>query len=475
MNDDTNRPTPPAATARRRRHKAIPLSSVLVFIISALVLAPVTPAAAATNTLDGGTVVHATALWSAADGHGNKVVTQLDLLDGIAYDADHRPIFGQGTTIELSRTVIDPSGRDIYTDDSFFGTLFTTAPIFQTDEVGKLRSATLAPVEVDQCVLGPSPCQVIDRSLVIQVDWTGTGEMATTHSAFKDGGNAPPDGTKIRLTGDVAYRSAPATGTLNGNSLGEPTTNAALSRTSQITAISGDLPGLISYPDYDAPTIDLGNKTVRGGTGTSANAIWIIPNPDGGTTYYQLTVTQGYGVAGRVITFIDDTFVSVDKIVVDRDGNFVEFAFGDAVSTGSGTFTAKNNLSQASLAPIAVGLTSCSITDGCSTNETATVAATWASVSARVKTTYRFTSITNCDDSQCTAADQQHKFKITATGTGDSVDATATATFDGVDLGPSTSDPSVGETFLSSGDRSTIEYGGSYPIDIYPLQAPKAP
>src|SRR5262245_40738360 len=127
MNDDTNRPTPPAATVRRRRHTPIPLISALVFI-SALVVAPATPAAATTKTLDGGTFVHATALWRAADGHGNTVVTQLDLLDGIAYDEEHRPIFGQGTTIELSRTVIDPSGRDIYTDDSFFGTLFTTAP-----------------------------------------------------------------------------------------------------------------------------------------------------------------------------------------------------------------------------------------------------------------------------------------------------------------------------------------------------------
>jgi len=475
MNDGTNRPTPPATTARRRRRIPIPLSSVLVLISSALVVAPATPAAAATKTLDGGTAVHATALWRAPDGHGNTVVTQLDLLDGIAYDEDHRPIFGQGTTIELSRTVIDPSGRDIYTDDSFFGTLFTTAPIFQTDEDGKLRSATLAPVEVDQCVLGPSPCKVIDRSLVIQVDWTGTGEMATTRSDFKTGGNAPPDRTRIRLSGDVAYRSAPATGTLNGNSLGEPTTNAALSRTSQVTVIFGELPGLISYPDYDAPTIDLGNKTVRGGTGTAANAIWVIPNPDGGTTYYQLLITQGYGVAGRVITFIDDTFVSLDKIVVDKDGNFVEFAFGDAVSPGTGAFTAKNNLDKATLAPVTVGLTTCSITDGCNTDETATVEASWAAVSARTKTTYRFTAITNCEDSQCTAADQQHKFRITATGTGESVDAAATATFNGLDLGPSTNDPSLGGTFLTSGDRSTIEYGGSYPIDIYPLQAPKAP
>ena len=475
MNDDINRPMPPAATARRRRRIPIPLICVLVLIISALVVAPATPAAATTKTIDGGTAVHATALWSAPDGHGNTVVTQLDLLDGIAYDEDHRPIFGQGTTIELSRTVIDPSGRDIYTDDSFFGTLFTTAPIFQTDEVGKLRSATLAPVEVDQCVLGPSPCKVIDRSLVIQVDWTGTGEMATTHSSFKQGGNAPPDQYQVRLSGDVAYRSAPATGTLNGNSMGAPTTNAALSRTSQVTVISADLPGIISHPDYSAPTVQLGHKTVRGGTGTSANAIWIIANPDGSTTYYQLTVLQGYGLAGRVVTYLDGTSVFLDKIVLDKDGNLVEFALGDSFSTGSGTFTAKNNLNQATLAPVTFGLTSCSIEAGCTTDETATIEATWVATSQRDKTSYRFTAITNCDNSQCTTADQQHKFKITATGTGDSVDAAATATVNGADLGPSTNDPSVGQTFLASGDQSTIEYGGSYPIDIYPIQAPKAP
>jgi len=472
MNDDINWPTPPAATARRRRRIRIPLVSLLVFIISAV---GVTPAAAAGKTVDGGTVVHATALWSGVDGKGDKVVTQLDLLDGIVYDENHLPKFGQGTTIELSRTVIDPSDSVIYTDDSFFGTLFTTVPIFHTDDVGKLRSATLAPVQVDQCVLGPSPCEAIDRSLTIKADWTGTGTMGTTRTTFKDGGDAPTGRTTVRLNSDVAYRSAPATGTLNGNSLGEPTKNAALSRTSQVTVISGDLPGIISIPDYDAPTVVQGNNTVRGGKGTAANAIWVIPNPDGGTTHYQLTITQGYGLAGRVLTFVDKTFVSLDKVVLDKDGKAVEFAFGDVVSDGSGTFTAKNNLKKATLAPVAVGLTSCSVTDGCHTGETATIGATWAAVSKPVKTTYRFTSITNCNDSQCTTADRHHKFKITATGTGQSVDAAATATFNGLDLGRSTNDPSVGETFLANGARSTIEYGGSYPVDIYPIQAPKAP
>src|SRR5262249_30223149 len=144
MNDDTNRPMPPPAAARRGRHLPMPLISLFALIVSALamVLVPAAPAAAtAAKTIDGGTAVHATALWRGPDGHENPVVTQLDLLDGIAYDAQHRPIFGQGTKIELTRMVIDPTGRDIYTADSFFGTLFTTTPIFHTDEDGKLRSA----------------------------------------------------------------------------------------------------------------------------------------------------------------------------------------------------------------------------------------------------------------------------------------------------------------------------------------------
>jgi hypothetical protein len=175
------------------------------------------------------------------------------------------------------------------------------------------------------------------------------------------------------------------------------------------------------------------------------------------------------------VTYRDGTSVSLDKIVLDKDGNLVEFALGDSFSTGSGTFTAKNNLNQATLAPVTFGLTTCSIEAGCNTDETATIEATWVATSQRDKTSYRFTAITNRDNSQCTTADQQHKFKITATGTGDSVDAAATATVNGADLGPSTNDPSVGQTFLASGDQSTIEYGGSYPIDIYPIQAPKAP
>src|SRR3954470_23781197 len=326
MSDDISRPMPLAPTGRRRRRIRIPVVSLLVSIISSVVAAP---AAAASKTVDGGTVVHATALWSGLDEQGNKVVTQLDLLDGIVYDEEHRPKFGQGTTIELSRTVIDPSGQDIYTNDSFFGTLFTTAPVFHTDKVGTLRSATLAPVKVDQCVLGPSPCKVIDRSLIVQTDWTGTGPMGETRSTFRDDGSAPAGPTELRLSDDAAYRSAPATGMLNGKSLGEPTTKAALSRTSQVTAISGELPGIISIPDYLADTIDLGNKTTRGGKGTAANAAWVIPNPDGSTTYYQLTVLQGTRLDGRILTFADGTFVSLDKRVVDRDGNTVEFAIGD--------------------------------------------------------------------------------------------------------------------------------------------------
>src|SRR3954447_9853731 len=114
MSDDMNRPMPLAPTGRRRRRIRIPVVvSLLVFVISSVVAAP---AAAAGKTVDGGTVVHATALWSGVDGQGNKVVTQLDLLDGIVYDEVHRPKFGQGTTIELSRTLIDPSGQDIYTN-----------------------------------------------------------------------------------------------------------------------------------------------------------------------------------------------------------------------------------------------------------------------------------------------------------------------------------------------------------------------
>src|SRR4051794_1822078 len=359
MSDDINRPMPLAASGRRRRRIRIPIAFLLVFIISAVVAAP---AAAAGKTVDGGTVVHATALWSGVDGQGDKVVTQLDLVDGIVYDEEHRPKFGQGTTIELSRTVIDPSGRDIYTKDSFFGTLFTTAPVFHTDKVGTLRSATLAPVKVDQCVLGPSPCEVIDRSLIIQTDWTGTGPMGETHTTFRDDGSAGP--TEVRLSDDAAYRSAPATGMLNGKSLGEPTTNATLSRTSRVSAISGKLPGIISIPDYSAPTIDLGNKTTRGGKSTAANAAWVIPNSDGSTTYFQLTVLQGSTLDGRVVRFVDETFVSLDRRVVDRDGNTIDFAIGGAVSPGSGTFTAKKDLKEATLAPITVKLTSCPGTGG---------------------------------------------------------------------------------------------------------------
>ena len=132
MSDDINRPMPLAASGRCRRRIRIPIVSLLVFIILAVVAAP---AAAAGKTVDGGTVVHATALWSGVDGQGDKVVTQLDLVDGIVYDAQHRPKFGQGTTIELSRTVIDPSGHEIYTKDSFFGTLFTTAPVLDRKSV----------------------------------------------------------------------------------------------------------------------------------------------------------------------------------------------------------------------------------------------------------------------------------------------------------------------------------------------------
>src|SRR4051794_3745384 len=67
MSDDINRPMPLAASGRRGRRIRIPIVSLLVFIISSVVAAP---AAAAGKTVDGGTVVHATALWSGVDGQG---------------------------------------------------------------------------------------------------------------------------------------------------------------------------------------------------------------------------------------------------------------------------------------------------------------------------------------------------------------------------------------------------------------------
>ena len=155
---------------------------------------------------------------------------------------------------------------------------------------------------------------------------------------------------------------------------------------------------------------------MRGGKGAGANSAWVIPNPDGSTTYYQLTVLQGTRINGRILTFADGTFVSLDRRVVDRDGNTVEFAIGHTVSPESGTFTATKNLEKATLAPITVGLTSCSSADVCNTDKTATIEATWAATGKPVTSTYEYTGITNCNDSQCTTADRRHKFKIAATG-----------------------------------------------------------
>jgi hypothetical protein len=423
--------------------------------------------------LGGGQVFLATAQWAAPDSRGNTLYTAVRVLDGLVFDEFGDAHFGQGTSIDLNRYTLDANGNSIFSNNDFFGSTFTTTPVFTADK--GLKTATLAPVNVNDCVYDEvGNCAVVLKHETIATSWTGTGTLATTRTTFRESGGVRHDRYRVQLDRDVESRPASAIGSLSGRSPGESVPNTGLFSTSSVSITTGNIGGtIISHPDYDAPIVDLGNKTIRGGTGTVGAASWILTNRDGSTVQYFLSVDDGFGFAGRILVFFDGTFVSLFKLVRDPVGNPIEEKFG-FIDSSSNLLDAKKNLSSATVAPL--GLAICAFEDrdesfNCMHPELVTLRASWTGTGQLFKgSTFRFTAVTNCADPQCSTADRRRQFKATASGSGQARNAIANATINGFDLGPSITEPVEDAAFLATLSRSTIEFRGAYPLQIYPLQ-----
>src|ERR1041384_3050266 len=150
----------------------------LLLLMTVTVAAPAS-AASQTKVLGGGQVFLATGAWSEQDAQGNAVFTRIDVLAGLVFDQAGEEHFGQGTTITLLRTTFDANGNSVFTDNEFFGTMFTTTPVLTIDK--SLKTATLAPVTVNDCMFDEvGNCSIVLKQATIAASWTGTGTLATT-------------------------------------------------------------------------------------------------------------------------------------------------------------------------------------------------------------------------------------------------------------------------------------------------------
>ncbi len=429
----------------------------LRFVLLLALILPAAPAQAATQSASEDEVLSTTTIWGDPDEAGNTIYTQLDVYDGYNWGS------GVGTQLYLSRTVVSPEGEIVNSDENFFGSLFTTETVFQADP--KFKSAVLSPVTFDDYYL--------PRQWTIQVNWDGIGTLATTRSAFKQASHDPVDQYQVKFDGDSVSREAIATGTLNGQSISNPSLYAIMKRYTSLAVSKGQAPYMISHPDYYAPTVELGNKQMRGGEGGIAEASWAVQNPDGTTTEIFLSVFDGYGYELRLRYFFEGTDIYLRRVVKDQDGNYLSYDFGSAYSAGPLIHIA-NNLDRAELLPVTI--TICSFMDrdmegNCLGGEDVLIQAEWLGAGKLDKQSpFRFTEATNCDDADCWSTGFEHNFKVKVIGKGESRDATATGSLNGMDLGPSVVDDYGQSAYLYSIKEYTIEYGGTYPFPVFPIQ-----
>jgi len=234
-------------------------------------------------------------------------------------------------------------------------------------------------------------------------------------------------------------------------------------------------PYLISHPDYYAPTVELGNKLMRGGEGSVAEATWIMQNPDGTTTEIFLSIFDGFGQEYRLRYFFDGTDVYLRRIVRDESGSYISYDTGGIFSTDK-IFNFANNLDRAYLSPVQITICSWWERDAdgnCIEGEEVLIQAEWTGVEKLVKSDrFRFTEATNCDDIDCWTTDYEHNFKIKVIGSGESRTATATMSLNGVSLGSSALDDYGQGAYLFSIKEYAIQYGGIYPFNVFPIQVP---
>ena len=155
--------------------------------------------------------------------------------NGVAADASWTETDGDVTTDTYLSVTETNDGTDIslyiYTYDTMTGTLsdksgymYTQDDVFSMDK--KLNSASLSDVQIDVnswYVDETGEYMSETETMTVSADWTGTGDI--TKSSYK---SMSKDGDYVwRSSDSSSYRSAIATGSINGNDLG-PSNSATL-------------------------------------------------------------------------------------------------------------------------------------------------------------------------------------------------------------------------------------------------------
>jgi len=405
----------------------------------------------------------ATTVWVNYDAVGNTIYTQLSIQVGF----NVWELGGPGTEMFLYRDVVNPEGEFLYTDDSFFGHLTTSETVFYADP--KLKYASLDPVTFEGNH-GP---------YTIQVEWTVLddiwGDLRITSSSFKISDPTSPDRYQVKYQSEIATRYLVATGVLNGKKLEDPYAYGEISRDTSAEVTKGYAPYLLSLTDYYAPTFEQGNKLMRGGEGSSAEATWITQNPNGTTSEMTLYISEGFEQELRLKYFFEGTSISLTRIARDQDGNWLSYDSGGIFTTGD-IVNISQNLDRASLPPVTITICGYWERDSsgeCINGEDMQIQAEFSGTEKLMKwDRWRYTEVTNCDDVDCWTADFLNIFKVKVLGSGAGRSVTATGTLNGVDLGPSTLDEYGQGAGLFYIREYEIQYGGEYPLNVFPIQTP---
>ena len=247
---------------------------------------------------------------------------------------------------------------------------------------------------------------------------------------------------------------------------------ATLYRNGNLTTSMGLVdPFSTLHADYEAPLVHLGNKIVRGGKGTIAQAGW-TNGANGNTESTILMVFDGVGSIGRMTQFFDGTRIALFRVGLDEYGNLTFFDYGFAF-TDDTVFRAATSLERARLGPIEVIICDYAAerdaAGNCLVGEAIQVQAEWVGTGEPTKERFRFSQVTECDDSLCSTTDQHRAYKVKVSGSGEFREATATGSLNDVDLGSGTTDLFGQPSYLTNVKEFEIQYGGAYPFEIFPV------
>jgi hypothetical protein len=281
---------------------------------------------------------------------------------------------------ELFITVIKSrAGTDIFVAKTESDFSFLSGHFFSTNKSllsidNKLDSATLSPVLIDIC--SPSAgqqdengdCTHATETLNIQVQWTAVDEKTTVHG--KD--TSRIDVNKVMQVFSSSSRGAVATGTVNGDELGE-STFSFLTRAKGLTI-------QVETSGQNANFGALGNKGIL-----AANAFWDDASIDGEAARIFLRATKDAS-DGSINVNLQVQFPERDQVLEGES-----FIAANSKKGDNQVFRIDHKLGTAELAPVSITVCAFDLGNECSDpsaegRTTYTVQATWDATAGPVLT-----------------------------------------------------------------------------------------